>query len=73
MATDSEKSKTPETDRDYNEDIKKPKIWGLFYLVLGIAGLLFSVFSIIHNLDKPVPLYGTVIVGVLIGAISHFL
>lgn len=60
-------------DLDMDEDTKRPKLWGPFYLIIGFAGLIFSGYSVFHSLDKLVPLYGTAMTGVLIGAISLLL
>lgn len=55
---------------DFDLEPRRPNIWGPFYLVLGIGGLLFSIFSLWHHIAGIVPLYGTIMTSVLIGAIS---
>lgn len=66
----SEKDKTPETKDDFDIDVKRPKFWGSFYMILGIAGLGASLYSGYYDLYNIVPLFGTVIAGVLTCAIS---
>ncbi len=47
MTDSSEKKAAPESDEhdDFNEDAKRPYIWGSFYLILGIAGLEACIYS----------------------------
>jgi hypothetical protein len=63
----AEKNTTPDIDID--EDTKRPNVWGPFYLIIGLMGLAFSAYAIIHSIGM-VPLYGTVVAGVLIGLLS---
>ena len=67
----SDKNTTPESDNniDFDDDTKRPNIWGPFYLILGLGSLAFSVYSVYYSVGM-VPLYGTVVAGVLIGALS---
>lgn len=57
-------------DFDVEKDSRRSKIWGSFYLILGIGGLVFSIFSLWHDIGGIVPLYGTVMASILVGAIS---
>jgi hypothetical protein len=68
----SEKDKTPETkyESDLDMGVKRPKLWGSFYLVLGLGGLAASFYSGYNNIYKLVPLFGTVIAAALTSAIS---
>jgi len=59
---------TDEPDLDMGD--KRPKLWGSFYLIAGIAGLGFSIYYGLYDLRNIVPLFGTVIAGVLIAALS---
>ena len=63
-----EPPKSPESNND--PDFKRPKLWGTFYLLLGLLGLGFAVYSIFYDIKNIVPLYGTVMAGALIGALS---
>jgi len=54
------------TDRKWNP-------WGFVYLVIGIVGLSFSVYSTLYDLLNIVPIYGTVMAGLLIGVLSLFI
>lgn len=67
-----DKDKTPETNNvpDLEKGVKRPRLWGSFYLILGIAGLGASLYSGYYDLQNIVPLFGTVIAGVLTCAIS---
>jgi hypothetical protein len=51
---------------------KRPKLWGLFYLILGVIGLIISGYSVLYSLEI-VPLIGSVTIGILIGALSIFI
>jgi len=46
------------------------KVWGLIYLMIGIASLCFSIYSIMYDIKNIVPIYGTMIASVLIGALA---
>jgi len=61
----SEKDKLPDSNND-----DKSSVWGIFYLLVGIVGLAFSIFSGYYDFENIVPLFGTVIAGVLIAALS---
>jgi len=58
-------------DQDAPE-VRNPKRWGIFYIVLGIAGLCFSV-SIVLKSSDIVPLVGAVTSGALLGVLSLFM
>ncbi len=58
---------------DNTPDIKKPTLWGVIYFILGITGLAFSIYGVVNCIDTTVPLFGTVIAGVLVGALSIFI
>jgi len=66
----SEKDKAPENDIDLAGDVKSPKLWGFVYIILGIIGLATSLYSGYYDLYNIVPLFGTVVAGVLIAALS---
>jgi len=68
----SEKNKTPETmdEIDLDKGGKRPKFWGSVYLIIGIGGLAACLYTGYYDLYNIVPLFGTVIAGVLIAAIS---
>jgi hypothetical protein len=66
----SEKNNAPEDDIDLARDVKRPKLWGFIYLILGIIGLATSLYSGYYDLNNIVPLFGTVVAGVLIAALS---
>jgi hypothetical protein len=66
----SEKDKTPEDEFDFARGVKHPKLWGFIYLLFGIIGLATSLYSGYYDLYNIVPLFGTVIAGVLIAAVS---
>lgn len=48
---------------------KNPRLLGVIYMLLGVTGLCFSSFALVHSLET-VPLYGTVTAGSLIGLLS---
>lgn len=66
----SEKDKTPEEEIDLIRDVKRPKLWGFICLLVGIIGLGTSLYSGYYDMYNIVPLFGTVIAGVLIAALS---
>jgi hypothetical protein len=53
-------------------EVRNPKRWGIFYIVLGIAGLCFSI-SIVLKSSDIVPLVGAVTSGALLGVLSLFM
>jgi len=61
----------PEDNDDKDPEVKKPKFWGSIYIVLGIGGLSFSIYTLLDSFGT-VPLYGTVTASVLVGALSIF-
>jgi hypothetical protein len=65
----SEKDKVPDV-ADLDKGDKRPKMWGSFYLITGIIGLGVSIYSGFYDFKNIVPLFGTVIAGVLIAALS---
>jgi hypothetical protein len=70
MDKDSSQSTQP-VGEDPEEN--KPRLWGFFYLILGISCLAFSIYTVLYDLESIVPLYGTVMTGVLLGALSIFI
>lgn len=62
----SEKEKSSEKD----DGEKNSMLSGIFYFILGLLGLAFSIFSGYYDFENIVPLFGTVIAGILIGALS---
>jgi len=58
-----------ENKKDKESEEKYPRLWGIIYSLIGIDGLVFSVFTLIYSLGM-VPQYGTITVGVLIGILS---
>jgi hypothetical protein len=68
---DKDNSKSSESVGEKPED-KKPRGWGFFYLLLGLACLGFAIYIVLYDLESIVPLYGTVMTGVLLGALSIF-
>ena len=58
-----------ESKKDEEPEEKHPKLWGIIYILIGINGLVFSVFALIHSLSM-VPLFGTVTAGMLVGFLS---
>jgi len=68
----SEKHKTPESNDNFDlgDSPKRPVLWGSFCFIIGLLGLAFSIFSGYYDLENIVPLFGTVIAGILIGLIS---
>jgi hypothetical protein len=59
------------TDEEEPE-VKNPKLWGIIYLLLGIAGLIYSGY-LLANCNQIVPFIGAATGGVLLGALSIFL
>ena len=55
--------------RDEEPEEKHPRLWGIIYILIGINGLVFSVFALLRSLSM-VPLFGTVTAGMLIGLLS---
>ncbi len=72
----SENSKSPESSENKNDNFDldigtdRPVLWGSFCFILGLLGLAFSIFSGYYDFENSIPLFGTVIAGILIGAIS---
>jgi len=70
------KDKTPESSKkngsniNVGQDNKWSVLWGPFYFILGIAGLCISGYALLHDFGNIVPLFGTVMAGVLTGALS---
>ena len=62
----SENDKTPELD----QGDKRPKMWGVLYLVAGITGICISIYSGFYDLKNIVPLFGSVVAGILVAALS---
>jgi hypothetical protein len=58
-----------ENNKHEEPEEKHPKLWGIIYILIGINGLTFSVFALVHSLGM-VPLFGTVTAGMLIGLLS---
>ncbi|MGP8216927.1 MAG: hypothetical protein ACLQQ4_15275 [Bacteroidia bacterium] len=58
------------SENDKTKSGKKQRQCGGVYIILGIIGLAFSIYSVGYDLLNIVPLYGTVMAGVLIGALS---
>jgi len=53
-------------------EVKKPKLWGTLYVILGIGGLAYAAYLLINCRDI-VPLVGAMTAGVLIGVLSIFM
>lgn len=65
-----DKNPVPKDNFDMDNDAKRPNLWGTFYLLLGIGGLIFSIYSIVNSIGGTVPLFGPIMASVLTGAIS---
>ncbi len=59
---------TFESNKNKPED-EKTTLFGLFYFMLGIIGLASSGYALVYNLES-IPIFETVIAGVLISALS---
>jgi hypothetical protein len=57
-------------DSGIDQGDKRPKVWGVFFMLAGITGLTTSIYSGYYDMYNIVPLFGTVIAGVLIAALS---
>ncbi len=68
----SEKTKTPEKMEkiDLDKGGKRPKFLGSVYIIIGILGLAATLYSGYYDLYNIVPLFGTVVAGILTGAVS---
>jgi len=58
-----------ENKKDGEPEEKSPRLWGVIYILIGINGLVFSVFALMRSLSM-VPLFGTVTAGMLVGLLS---
>jgi hypothetical protein len=67
-----EKDESPNEKKvpDLEKESKRQKLWGAFYMILGMAGLAASLYSGYYDLYNIVPLFGTVMAGLLTCAIS---
>jgi hypothetical protein len=61
-----------ENNKDEEPKINKPKRWGTILIILGISGLAFSVYTLVHGLGM-LPFYGRVADGMLAALVSFFL
>lgn len=59
----------PNNKSEEEPEEKKPKFWGTIYILLGILGIAFSTYELIHSIGM-VPLYGTVTTAILVGVLS---
>jgi hypothetical protein len=64
-----------ESCNDFNVETtyQKTKVCGIFYVVLGIGGLTFSILALWYNMEATIPTYGTIMTAVLVGTISQFM
>jgi len=69
-SSENDNSREKNNGTDIAEGGKSPRLWGAFYMLLGIAGLAASLYTGYYDLYNIVPLFGTVIAGVLTCAIS---
>lgn|GEM_PF-4769287 len=51
----------------------KVNISGIFYVILEIGGLTFSIFLLWHNMREMMPVYGTIMASILGGTVSQFI
>ncbi|HTB05552.1 MAG TPA: hypothetical protein VK806_01280 [Bacteroidia bacterium] len=61
-----------ENNSNEEPEVKKPKFWGTIYFILGIVGLICSIY-ILWNCTNMVPLAGAATGGILLGALSILL
>jgi len=70
MEPENNKIPEPNNNADTERGVKRQKFWGIFNIILGTTGLAASIYSGFYDFKNIVPLFGTVIAGVLIGALS---
>jgi hypothetical protein len=71
MSKSLNEGRSPQTSKN-NADTKRPMLWGTFYIILGIIGLIISVYTMLNSTGI-VPLFGTVTTGALMGVLSIFM
>lgn len=58
------------TTEKKKKDIMHPKVLGTIYIALGILGIAFAAVSIFFDIKDIFPLFGTVLSGAFVGALS---
>ena len=60
---------------DFNVEVisRRSNVRGILYVVLGIGGLTFSIFSLCHNMLEMEPVYSTIMASITGGTVSQFI
>lgn len=71
--SDKDKSAVANSVPVIDKGDKRPKMWGVLCVIAGVIGIAISIYTGFYDFKNIVPLFGTVMAGVLIAGISILL